>query len=165
MTTNYDKAINRIKEENGGVLPSGLYLQTNEQLSKLIHDLSGKFAPPRTSKKVLVARIEKLTQASQASSTTTLKRKADDITPGLTPAPAPPKKVPRGCLPQLTAVQICEMKRTRTAELTHYTHRELYPMWLRMGVTSQYPRRSSKELVVTKMKEFSERNLAFHAIP
>eukprot|EP01032_Pedospumella_encystans_P018658 gene18658-21231_t len=106
MTTNYDKAINRIKEENGGVLPSGLYLQTNEQLSKLIYDLSGKVAPPRTSKKVLVARIEKLTLASQASSATTLKRKADEITPGLAPAPAPPKKVPRGCLPQLTAVQI-----------------------------------------------------------
>ena len=64
MSSNYEKAIERIKEENGGVLPSDLYLKTNEQLTKLLYDLSGKFAPPRTSKKILVARIEKLTQAS-----------------------------------------------------------------------------------------------------
>ena len=164
MTSHY-KAVNRIKEENGGVLPSELYLQTNEQLSKLLHDLSGKFPPPRTSKKVLVARIEKLTQASQASSSTSLKRKVDEITPGTISTPAPPKKVPRGCLAQLSAVQICEMKRIKTGEnLTSYTHRELQPMWTIMGITSMYPQRSSKELVLVKMKEFVDRNLTFHAI-
>ena len=36
------RAIEAAREANGGVLPSKLYLQTNEQLSKMLCDLTGK---------------------------------------------------------------------------------------------------------------------------
>ena len=154
---NYQKSIEKIKEENGGKLPSDLYLQTNEQLTNLLRDLTGKFAPPRTSKKVLVARIERYTNASQESSITG-KRKIDmDVNSSI------PKKTKRGCLPELSAGQISEMRRVLSNNnMESYTHRELFPIWTRMGVTSQYPGRDSKSNIIEKMRQFAKRNFEYH---
>ena len=77
MTSNYDKSLEAIKEKNGGVLPSDLYLQTNAQLAQILYDLTGdiKHKCRSASKETLVKRIEKLTTKKSAS----LKRKHDDI--------------------------------------------------------------------------------------
>jgi hypothetical protein len=166
-SANHQKAIERIKAENDGVLPSDLYLQTNEELSKLLFDLTGKFPPPRTSKKVLVARIERYTDAS-SEATITKKRKVEPDAQedaSLTKAVAMPKKTKRGCLAALTAGQISEMKRILlSANADNFTHRELEPMWARMGVIARYPVRYSKSNIISKMQEFARRNLEFHEL-
>ena len=65
------------------MLPSDLYVQ-------LVFFLSGFMPSAGTLKKVLVAKIEKLTQTAKAPATTgMLKRKADDISPDAVAAPAP----------------------------------------------------------------------------
>lgn len=158
--TNYNKALERIKEENGGKLPSDLYLQTNEELSRLLFDLTGKMPPPRTSKKILVARIEKFTNAS-ADTKTTKKRRNDSFDSDS----EKPKKTKRGCLPELTAGQISEMRRVLADNnLESRTHKEIAPMWDRMGVIAQYPHRDSKSNIIDKMREFAMRNLEFHEL-
>lgn len=160
---NYLKSLEKIREENGGTLPSDLYLQTNEQLTALLYDLTGKIAPARTAKKVLVARIERATGASEKAATT--KRKIDDSVDDHHSNKK--MKVPRGCLGELTAGQISEMKRilrSSSEAIEVYTHRELMPMWSRMGVTSKYPPMTAKAKVVAKMKDFATKNLEFHGM-
>lgn len=165
MAANHLRSLEKIKAENGGVLPSDLYLQTNEELSKLLYDLTGKFPPPRTSKKVLVARIERHTHAS-TDAKATKKRNIDevgDIDDSHTATA--PKKTKRGCLPELTAGQISEMRRVLgNSSMESHTHKELYPMWGRMGVIRQFPHRDSKKNIIQAMREFAERNLEFHGL-
>lgn len=179
---NYLRALERIKAENGGELPSDLYLQTNEELTKLLYDLTGKIAPVRTSKKILVGRIERATAASEEAKSTK-KRKADDkdtAAAGENDAPdstttkkksksaaSRPLKPPRGCLAELSAGQVAQMKRMLGSSAEHmsgYTHRELRPMWARLGMTAMYPHMTGKATVIERMTKFSEKNLAFHEL-
>lgn len=159
---NYAKSLDKIKAENDGKLPSDLYLQTNEQLANMLYDLTGRFAPPRTSKKILVARIEKATGASTSASVRGTKRKADAEN-----ASKKVQKAPRGCLASLTPGQIGEMKRMLQAKpeaMETYTHRELLPMWERMGVIARYPPMTAKAKVIDKMRAFATKNLEFHQL-
>ena len=170
MTSNYLRALEKAKEENGGVLPSDLYLQTNEQLSRLLYDLTGKMPPPRTSKKILIARVERSTNASHMATASSKKRSLDelgdvDLAGGNKKLAIAPKKAPRGCLSSLSAGQVAELKRflnTSVDRLSIYTHRELQPMWTRIGMTSRYPHMTGKATVINKMQVFAQNNLEFH---
>lgn len=166
---NYMKAQERIKEENGGELPSDLYLQTNEQLTKLLYDLTGKSAAPRTSKKILVGRVERATSASEQAKSTTTKRKetgAEEKEESTSKKSKKPPK-PRGCLLELSAGQIAQMKRmmkTSTDDMNKKTHSELRPMWDKLGMTAKYPNMTGKATVIERMKSFAEKNLAYHKL-
>jgi hypothetical protein len=67
--TNYMLSLESIKERNGGELPSDVYLMTNNKLSEMLHDLTGNLPAPRTSKEILVKRLERATQKSTSTST------------------------------------------------------------------------------------------------
>ena len=145
-------------------LHSDLYLQTNEQLANMLYDLTGRHAPPRTSKKILVARIEKATGASTGESVTGTKRKAEAEN---NQSNKKVQKAPRGCLASLTTGQISEMKRILQAKpeaMEVYTHRELMPMWERMGVIARYPPMTAKAKVLDRMRAFATKNLEFHQL-
>lgn len=135
------------------MLPSDLYLHTNEQLSSIYEGLTGKVAPPRTSKATLVARIE---------------RNSGGATKGISKTKAAIKPAKRGLLPTLSSTQLAEMKRVLKApaadfELRH-SHSELAKIWARMGMKAQYPHRSSKELVVGRLRTFASNNLEYHSM-
>ena len=89
------------------------YLKTNAQLSSLIYGLSGKMAAPRTSKKVLVARIEKL-QAKAAKATVP----AAAAKGGVAGKSVSNKKKPskRGCVAALSPGMLAEMQRVATMD-------------------------------------------------
>lgn len=166
-SSNDEEAIALAKEEDGGAPPSELFLKSNEELSKMLHDLSGKVPPPRTSKKRLIKRIERLTQPAAAVVSKGLKRKPeDDDVSGAASAPNPNKVQKVGSvLPELSAVQISEMKKVLSVSVeTLYTHRELLPMWDSIGMTLVYPVKKGKDIVLRAMKDFATRNLAFHKI-
>ena len=59
MNHNQAKAIERIKADHGGELPSDLYLRTNADLAALVRDLTGKLPSGTASKASLVQRIER----------------------------------------------------------------------------------------------------------
>lgn len=205
MNANQKFAIDRIKDKNGGALPSELYLKKNEELSKMVFDLTGKMPSARASKETLVAQIEKATNGATPAKATTKSTPAKSAPAKSTPAKADTsakkrklendddapivgakgaakqpaakkatakpaedeaKKIPRGCLAELTPAQKAEMKlvlsQTVEAMASKYTHKELQPIWERLGVTSKYPMMSPKTTIVTKMQEFATRNLAYH---
>eukprot|EP00455_Lapot_gusevi_P041305 TRINITY_DN4776_c0_g1_i4.p1 TRINITY_DN4776_c0_g1~~TRINITY_DN4776_c0_g1_i4.p1 ORF type:complete len:175 (+),score=29.74 TRINITY_DN4776_c0_g1_i4:83-607(+) len=173
MNSNYAKAIERIKEKNGGSVLSELYYKTNEELRNMLYDLTGKLAPPRTSKTILVGRIERATQVKPKASKKKSRKPSsedgeqddDEDEEDELPEEKAPKKAKRGYLAVLTPAQIAEMKRIVKMSPESYTHEKLRSIWYSVGVTSQYPMRSSKATVGEKMKAFAERNLAYHDIP
>eukprot|EP00039_Didymoeca_costata_P030186 m.28275 g.28275 ORF g.28275 m.28275 type:complete len:165 (-) comp7987_c0_seq1:148-642(-) len=153
-SSNYERSLSRIKEENGGELPSELYLKTNAQLSDMIQDMSGKRPGPQTSKKVLVKRLEKLLEKKGVN---TKKRKADEE--GSSPVTT---KKAKGSSSSFSLSQIAEMKRVLSMDAdtmaSRYKHRELYTIWNNMGYKAQFPDRSSKATVVEKMRKFAAKN-------
>ena len=156
----HDRALERIKETNDGVLPSDLYLQTNEELRTLLFDLTGKFAPARTSKTILVTRIQKHTGAS-ADASATKKRKLDTENT----VQKQSKVSKRGCLPSLSAGQISEMRRILVNQnIEGNTQDQLRSIWYRMGVIRKFPRRDSKANIIKLMVEFATRNLEAHGL-
>ena len=66
----HEMALERIKEQHGGTLPSDLYHQTNHELMKMVEDLTGTRPGPRTSKATLVNRIERATLGDKRKSAT-----------------------------------------------------------------------------------------------
>mmetsp|Transcript_11612 Transcript_11612/g.15798 ORF Transcript_11612/g.15798 Transcript_11612/m.15798 type:complete len:172 (+) Transcript_11612:64-579(+) len=163
--TNYMQALDNNKEQNGGILPSDLYLKTNQQLSEILYDLTGKFPASRTSKTLLVQRIEQQTQGNSNK---------ENIEPNAgkrknhydSETQAPAKKSKRGCLTLLTPSQVVEMQRVMkmgaSALAARYKCTQLFQIWHAMGVMANCPGRSSKENVAIKLFEFAERNLDFH---
>jgi hypothetical protein len=153
------RAIEAAKARHGGTLPSDLYLRTNEQLTQMLHSLTGKFTPPRTSKETLIARIERHSGTGVSKG---IKKKS-----GLT-EPRPVKQAKRGLLPTLSATQIVEMQGILTASAaeteSRCAHSQLMPIWTRIGVKAQYPRRSAKSLVVNRLRTFALNNLQYHDV-
>jgi len=169
--TNYMLSLESIKERNGGELPSDVYLMTNNKLSEMLYDLTGKLPAPRTSKEILVKRLERATQKSTSTSTkspapVTAGKRKNCESANVSAAPSKKPKIKRGCIDSPTAAQVLEMKRVVKLSVEdmacRYKHRELSEIWYKMGVISQFPQRSGKETVVQKLREFAERNLDFH---
>jgi hypothetical protein len=79
-------------------------LKTNAELCSLIYDISGKISAPRTSKKVLVARVEKL--QAKAAKTAAAATAPKPFTAGKSKKPSK-----RGCLAALSPGVIVEMQR------------------------------------------------------
>lgn len=190
MNAKQKEAVERIKEKNGGVLPSELYLMTNEELIKMVTDLTGKAPSARTSKTTLVQKIEKLT-GSDTKKSSTKKGDSEEVTSSKkrkmsekvdSDSDSEPivetkkkqskkkeiesKKPPRGCLPTLTSTQRAEMKRVLAHDEEemekNHTHKDLTSMWKRIGLTSRYPHMSPKSTVVTRLRGFAEKNLKYH---
>ena len=145
-------AIARIAEKNGGDLPSDLYLQTNAELAKLVYDLSGKQPSRTASKESLVKRVERLTAKQQDQLG---KRKTDDKENGTAG-----KKRKTGA--EATPGQMAEMKRVLSASAedleSRSTHAELQKIWNRMGYTAQYPHRSSKASVISRLQKYAQKH-------
>ena len=97
------------------------YLQTNEQLSALLLDLTGQAASRRTSKKVLVARIER----NESKKRKVVEDEGDKESSKKSKKTTKPVKPPQGCLAELTPGQIAQMKRMRITpeQMKIYTHR------------------------------------------
>ena len=151
---NYAASINAIKMDNGGELPSELYLLTNQKLIELLFDETGKWATATTSKKRLVERIEKHRQKTAQEKEKVIEenskkraRSAEEDTE--VPKKAAKKTTKRGCL-------------LDNVNPNEHMHKELETMWKRMGVIAQYPKRDSKANIIKRMCEFAERNLEFH---
>ena len=160
MNHNQAKAIERIKAQNGGALPSDLYLQTNADLSKLIFDLTGSQPSRTASKKSLVARIEKhnAKAAAAAAKASSLKRQADDkdVAP-------PANKKPKKAKPLLSAGATAEARRVMAKPADEWalstTHTDLRKVWARIGMKAQYPFRTSKAKVIGRLRKFAEKCL------
>jgi hypothetical protein len=142
------QAIARIKDANGGELPSDLYLRTNEDLGKLLYDLTGKQPSRTASKTSLVQRIEK--HNAKVSGT---KRKADEFSGkenGGTTA-----KAGRA----VSAGQLAESRRILASSAesleSRTTHSELLKMWERIGMKAKYPHRSSKASVIDRLRKYA----------
>jgi hypothetical protein len=166
----YRASIETIKMRNGGVLPSELYLHTNIQLIQILFDETGKWAPQTTSKKALVERIERHRKkaADAAAADPNGNKRGRDEDEDVPEGRAQPKKAKakRGCLSAPTPGNIREMMNIlNNTNAESYSHKELEPMYRRMGVMAQYPHRDSKKNIVNKMCEFARRNLEFHSIP
>ena len=165
---NYAASINAIKMDNGGELPSELYLLTNQKLIELLFDETGKWATATTSKKRLVERIEKHRQKAAQEKEKVIEenskkraRSAEEDTE--VPKKAAKKTTKRGCLSSPSKGNIAEMRRILdNVNPNEHMHKELETMWKRMGVIAQYPKRDSKANIIKRMCEFAERNLEFH---
>lgn len=146
----------------------------------MIGDIKHKF-PSRTSKEILVKRIQKITATSAVNSkmnsaniqteslSNSTKRKLDSNNENKENSnqnKIVSVKKPRNCLPVLTEMQIVQMKRVLaiTGEqllgMKHDAH--LRPLWDSIGMTSMYPHMTGKEKVMTRLKAFAESNLRFH---
>lgn len=170
MNHNQAKAIERLKAKHGGELPSDLYLRTNADLAALVRDLTGKLPSSTASKQSLIQRIERhnaKAAAAEAAARTPVggssgaggvKRGADGV-----PAAAgvPAKKAKSS---SLSAGATAEARRVLARPAAEWeertTHAELEKTWRQIGMTAQYPRRSSKALVIGRLRKFAEKNLA-----
>jgi hypothetical protein len=187
---NHKKSLDAAKAKNGGSLPSDLYNLTNVQLAQIILDKTGddNYLKGRTPKADLVKLVLKLTAEKPTSTESETEESATEPKKKAAAKPAskrkateasstssssetetePAKKLPRGCLPALTGVQIAQMKHILTItpdQLKDMRHEhELKPLWISAGETAKYPHMSPKEAVLERLKTFAEHNLKFHGL-
>ena len=70
------------------------------------------------------------------------------------------KKKNSGTIPIFTQTQINEMRRVLIKkDLQLLSHRELHPIWVRMGMKGTYPKTESRLVIAAKMKQFAVLNL------
>ncbi len=181
MICEFPRLLQEYKTRHDGVLPSNLYSKTNAQLQELYIELTDDkylFTRQTFPKEVLVARIIKLTgipheitkcgNAVDASAVASVgeKRKADTPCAGDGKKLKPEKKVKYNVLPKITATQLTHMKKVMKFaddEADYMTHdRHLKPLWKSLGMTTDYPKMTGKELVVERMKVFAENNMRYH---
>ena len=172
MSNNYERILEAIKAKNGGEIPSDLYLKTIRELKDLLVAIGGYSVPLSGSKEVLVKRLQRLNGLSNNPSLVGVKRTADAVMenkeegenkrPNISAAAAPAPAIAKTTTCNLSQGQIVEFR--RVMRLRDETHSTLRPLWYKIGMSSLYPQRSGKELVIARMKKFAEGRLAANGI-
>jgi hypothetical protein len=162
MSNNYERSLEAIKAKNGGELPSDLYMKTIRELKDLLISLGGYGVSLSGSKEALVKRLQRLqglpTKAPAENRENTRPANAGAAAPAPSAIAAKPTTT---C--HLSQGQIVELR--RVMRLTDETHSTLRPLWYKVGMTSLYPHRSGKDLVIGRMKAFAERQLKANGVP
>lgn len=176
MASNYERSLEKIKEKNGGTLPSELYLKTNAELGQILYNLTGDIkhtAGRSASKEILVKRIQRLTAPktkveNSKSTKRTINESCELSADAVIANSSAPLKKPRNVLASLSETQRVQMIRVvgmthdQVMGLQHDKH--LRPLWLSIGMTAKYPAMTGKEKVFDRLKTFSVSNLTFYGL-